>query len=626
MSPAQHSPAPPADRPAPRLERFRRWLDGVPATGWLVGGAESDTAPSLWQGLVGSVMIVIGSWGVGWLATTPTSLFARTTVLNPLRVEPAGVIACAVLLVLGSLLLVRAWLRLGQRLAGRWEGAGPVVVRATWLWSAPLVLAFPVFSRDVYSYLGQGRLLHAGLNPYEDWISELPGWFMQGADSIWAESPSPYGPAFLAVARAVWFLTGGSPEPAFLLFRLVSVLGLALCLWAVPRLARRFGSEPAWATWVSVTNPLYALYMIAGIHNDALMIGLLLVGFVLLGPDAGPARNTAGLVLVGLSVAIKPLTVLALPFAGLLMLRGAHLGTATAPGAPARSPAVARGRAGAGGRVPPTDRPSPDRPTPGRQDRVRAWAACVAVTAVVLAAVGGLTGLWFGWLPAMLTSGDAAFPYAPYGLLGLGIGWLVDAVAHTGVRPVADVVYAAGKVVVMGLVAWLALTRRPVNPVLATGLALGAAVLLAPIIQPWYLLWVLPLLAVVRRWHGRPDWVLYLLVMVLVVIGVVDQLSVAQWISLLWVRIITGAVGAAYLVFIVVLDPRTSRLFPFAERRRARAARRTARSAAAVPATIDTATTTPATTTPAPPSPAAPSPTPGPGHEAGAPEKPQETP
>jgi hypothetical protein len=54
------------------------------------------------------------------------------------------------------------------------------------------------------------------------------------------------------------------------------------------------------------------------------------------------------------------------------------------------------------------------------------------------------------------------------------------------------------------------------------------------------------------------------------VIGVVDQLSVAQWISLLWVRIITGAVGAAYMVFIVFLDPKTSTLFPFTGRRRDR--------------------------------------------------------
>ncbi|MFC7402598.1 polyprenol phosphomannose-dependent alpha 1,6 mannosyltransferase MptB [Citricoccus sp. GCM10030269] len=505
---------------------LRRRLGSVAATRWLIGGEDEVTAPSVWQGLIGSLMIMVGSWGVGWLATTPTSVFARTTVLNPLRVEPVGVVLCAILLVLGSLLLVRAWLRLGQRLEHRWETATPVIVRATWWWAAPLLLAFPVFSRDVYSYLGQGRLLHAGLNPYQDWISELPGWFMQGADSIWAESPSPYGPLFLLAARAVWFVTGSSPEPAILMFRAFSVVGLALCLWAVPRLARRFGTAPGWSLWISVANPLFALYMIAGIHNDALMIGLLLVGFVLLGPDSSRSRNLAGLVLVSLSIAIKPLTIIALPFAGLLMLSG----------------------------------------RPSWRSRFTVWAWCAGAAAVVLCAVGAVTGLWFGWVPAMLTSGNAAFPYAPFGLLGLGIGWAVDAASGSGIRVVADVVYSLGKVIAVAFTAWLALTRRPIHPVMATGCALLAAVVLAPIIQPWYLLWALPMFAVVRRWHGWLAWALYLLVMMLVVVGVVDQLSVAQWISLFWVRMITGAVGAAYMVFIVFLDPKTSMLFPFASR------------------------------------------------------------
>lgn len=519
------------------VEAVRRQLESAPATRWLIGGDDTATGHSLLQGLLGSVMIMVGSWGVGWMASTTTSWFARSTVLNPLRVEPAGVIACAVMLVLGSLVLVRAWLRLGQRLHGQWAQSRRIVTQATWLWTAPLLFTFPVFSRDVYSYLAQGRLLHAGLNPYEDWISELPGWFMHGADSIWAESPSPYGPLFLMMAQFVWFVTGGSPEPSVILFRVIAVAGLALCLWAVPRLAERFGSDPGWAVWISVANPLFALYMVAGVHNDSLMIGLLLCGFVLLRSTADPVRNCLGLLLVALSVAIKPLTLLALPFAGLLM----HTGAAR-QGAPDGLP----------------------RPTPDLAGRIRSWALTATVALTVLAVVGMVSGLWFGWIRAMATSGDAAFPYAPYGLLGLGLGWLVDLVLHTGVRPPADLFYTAGKVVALALTAWLALTRRPINPVLATGLALLAAVLLAPIIQPWYLLWVLPMFAVVRRWSGWPVWGLYLLVMLLVVIGVVDQLSVAQWISLLWVRIITAVAGALYLVYIVALDPKTSALFPFA--------------------------------------------------------------
>ncbi|MBD4602799.1 hypothetical protein GUG50_02365, partial [Xanthomonas citri pv. citri] len=88
-----------------------------------------------------------------------------------------------------------------------------------------------------FSYLQQGRLLASGLDPYSQGVSALPGWFMQGADSIWAESPSPYGPLFLLFAETTWRATGGTIELSVTAFRLLALAGLALCLWAVPRLA-----------------------------------------------------------------------------------------------------------------------------------------------------------------------------------------------------------------------------------------------------------------------------------------------------------------------------------------------------------------------------------------------------
>ena len=86
MNPAHHHPGLPARQAS--LDRLRGRLGTLRATRWLIGGADEDTTLSLRQGLIGSVMIMVGSWGVGWLASTPTSLFARTTILNPLRVEP----------------------------------------------------------------------------------------------------------------------------------------------------------------------------------------------------------------------------------------------------------------------------------------------------------------------------------------------------------------------------------------------------------------------------------------------------------------------------------------------------------------------------------------------------------
>ncbi|WGH86522.1 polyprenol phosphomannose-dependent alpha 1,6 mannosyltransferase MptB [Auritidibacter ignavus] len=513
--------------------------------------AHPEPRRHLLTGLIASLAIMVSSWGVGWLPSSQFSWFAHSTVLNPLRVETAGVLTCAIVLVTASLLLVRCWLCLGQDLRlphTRYRGINPepepgaparleharyrVLTRAMVLWTLPLIFTFPIFSRDVYSYIAQGQVLHSGWSPYETGVSTLPGWFSQGADSIWAESPSPYGPLFLLLAQGITFVSGQVPEIAVLLFRVVSIAGLFLCWYTVIELSRRFGARPDWALWVSVLNPLVSLYLVAGVHNDSLMLGLLLAGFLLLGsyrPTTGWwLRTVVGLVLIACSIGIKPLTILALPFAGMMLCR-----------------------------------PDPhDQREVSYRQRILAWGLCAVVVGAVMTVFGWISGLWFGWIPAMTTAGDAAFPYAPFGLLGLGIGWITDALAQTGIRPVADVVYTLGTVISAVVVAYLALKRSVTHPVISTGIALIVSILLAPIIQPWYLLWVLPLFAVVRLWHPRWSWMLYLLIMVLVVIGVVDQVSVAEWIPILLVRVITGVIGVIGMAGLLFWDPATSQAFP----------------------------------------------------------------
>ena len=86
------------------------------------------------------------------------------------------------------------------------------VVIAISAWSLPLLFCVPVFSRDVYAYTGQGRLVMEGQNPYEVGISTLNNWFALGADPAWAENRTPYGPYFLWLARGVVGLTGAQPD------------------------------------------------------------------------------------------------------------------------------------------------------------------------------------------------------------------------------------------------------------------------------------------------------------------------------------------------------------------------------------------------------------------------------
>ncbi len=513
---------------------------------------DTDPGHHIRVGLAAAVIIMIASWGVGWLPQTQNSWFAGTTILTPLRFWTPGVTVCAVALVAGGLILVRSWLRVGQALQLPYttsdssigsvkEGTRKhrvhdyklaVINRAIRYWTIPLIFSFPIMSRDVYSYLAQGRLLHAGLDPYGEGVSAVPGWFMIGADSLWAQSPSPYGPAFLLLSQLVWFVTDGGPEWAILIFRALFLGGMAMCMWAIPRLARRFGARGDWAQWIFIANPLFGLYMIAGAHNDTLMLGLLLTGLYFINPAWWPPttrrrRVLLGFVLLACSIAVKPLTVLVLPFAGMLLLW----------------------RSGA--KIP-------------YRARVVVWAQSVVVVGLVLTAFGAITGLWFGWVPAMMTSGSAAFPYAPFGLFGLGIGWLVDLIWHTGIEPAAEVVYSLGTLAIAAVTAWLALLPKPKHPVYSAAIALTTAILAAPVFQPWYILWVLPIFAVTGRWRGWTSALLYLLVTVLVIVGVVDQLAVSQWIPLLPLRLLTGTIGLLGIVVLVFIDPLTRRAFPHA--------------------------------------------------------------
>ncbi|GAB3569130.1 hypothetical protein GCM10027445_20440 [Amycolatopsis endophytica] len=62
------------------------------------------------------------------------------------------------------------------------------------------------------------------------------------------------------------------------LTRLVMATGLGWpCVW-LPRPCRHLGTRPEHALWLGVANPLVLLCLVAGEHNDLLMIGLLVTG------------------------------------------------------------------------------------------------------------------------------------------------------------------------------------------------------------------------------------------------------------------------------------------------------------------------------------------------------------
>ncbi|HWB36564.1 MAG TPA: polyprenol phosphomannose-dependent alpha 1,6 mannosyltransferase MptB [Rugosimonospora sp.] len=351
--------------------------------------------------------------------------------------------------------------------AGRRVPAGRRVYATAALWLLPFLAAPPLGSRDVYAYACQGAVYHAGHNPYAEGVAALPCPWVGSVSTIWRDTPAPYGPLFLMIAGAAVAI-GGTLAATIAVLRAVALLGVLLAAVSLPALARHANVAPERAGWLALACPLVGIHLIGGAHNDALMLGLLLAGLavITLRPTgAGPAERAAvllaGGVLLGLAASVKASAAVAVPFAALLALRGGY--------------------------------------SPRALLRDGGWVVGGAVA--TLLAVTGVSGLGFGWLRGLSSSGASVQWTAP----STAIGMTID-LFHPGFDavPATRAVGLALLVVVLALLWWRTRTRDALH---ATGLALAATVALAPVFHPWYATWPLFVLAVCARrtaWFAVP--------------------------------------------------------------------------------------------------------------------------
>ncbi len=192
---------------------------------------------------------------------------------------PGGHDVATVLVFVGMALLCAAWLALGRFEYGD-SKRDLLIVAVAWL--VPLALGPVLFSRDVYSYLAQGTILHLGANPYHTPPQALAGLGRQhvlGAVSpFWRHTTAPYGPLFLGLVSVIVSVTGSHLVAGVLAIRGLELLGVVATAVSVPRIARSLGASVGRGLWLAVLSPLLALELIAPGHNDVLMIGLLTAG------------------------------------------------------------------------------------------------------------------------------------------------------------------------------------------------------------------------------------------------------------------------------------------------------------------------------------------------------------
>ena len=166
-------------------------------------------------------------------------------------------------------------------------------------WIAPLLLAAPFASQDVWVYVAQGKLVASGLpatspvhllGRHSEWLSAVDPRYLTG--------PSIYGPGAVDLSGLFARASGGHPWIAVEAWRLAVIACLVLCAWGVARAALAVASTPPRPWLPAWRTPPCLVVFVAGIHNDALMISLIVAGVALaldpaplVGPVSGCSRG-----------------------------------------------------------------------------------------------------------------------------------------------------------------------------------------------------------------------------------------------------------------------------------------------------------------------------------------------
>jgi alpha-1,6-mannosyltransferase len=370
----------------------------------------------------------------------------------------------------GLLLLMRVWLRLSEVMKLH---VGAPLKKLWWifgLWSVPMIVAPPLFSRDVFSYAAQGEMTALHISPY------LYGPYTLGAvsnawtapvDPLWSNTPAPYGPFFLFTDSTIVRLSGNHQLWTVVGLRFLEVIAVVMIGFGVAMLARGLGRDPGEAFVLSAMNPLVLLTLIGGAHNDALMTGFLVIGLGL----AVQRHPVWALFFVSLATAIKAPAAIGLAFVAWNWLG----------------------------------------PEATLKQRVRPFAIGGLVAGAVLGVTTLMAGFGFGWVDNLMSEGTVRSWAAPATGAGMALTNIFHAVGlHSiSLASVLSVTRFLGVVIAVAFTLWLLWHSAERGWVRSLGLALLLFVILGPVVQPWYLAWGLVVLA--ASYKGREHFWLLLL-------------------------------------------------------------------------------------------------------------------
>lgn len=472
--------------------------------GRLLDFTRSPEARPALLGFLGACLITLGGLGAG--STRLHDPLLESLHLSWLRFGH-GLVVSSILLWTGVALMLASWLWLGRRVIHR-SATEYTMVATAGFWLAPLLLSVPVFSRDTYSYLAQGALLRDGLDPYVVGPVENVNSLLDNVSPIWTTTTAPYGPAFIMVAKFVTLVVGEHVVAGTMLLRLSMLPGLVLLLWAAPRVARRIGADPAAALWICALNPLVIIHLMGGVHNEMLMVGLMMAGIALTLAD----RPAWGVSLVALAVAVKATAGLALPFMVWMWVHRLRRRRSLSP--------------------------------------VRAFAVATVASALIFVAVFAvvslMAGVGLGWLTALAGSVKIinwlTIPTAAANVIN-AVGGLLIPVNFYAVLEVTRIIGIAIIAISLPLLWW---RFRHTDREALTGIALAMLVvcLFVPAALPWYYTWPLAVMSALAQTRSATALIAGFSTWIMVIFKPDGSHGMYSWIHVLLAT--ACAVGAWY--------------------------------------------------------------------------------
>ena len=272
------------------------------------------------------------------------------------------------------------------------------------------------------------------------------------ADSVWSGTESPYGPTFLSADGVLDQASGHQILADLVLLRLLEVAGIALMVAATPTLARSLKRDPAHAVLLGAGSPLVLLSLVAGSHNDALMVGLLMAGLAV----AKRFGTVPGVILCALAAGVKSPAALGVLFLGWVW---------AGPGASTRR-------------------------------RIGHTVGAGLIALATMEVVSLVSGTGWGWVRTTTTA-DASFTgVTPVNVVARA----VSIVSHVLQVPISTMdarpVFSVLGLLIAVYVGYRLLLRSPQDGVVrCLGLTLLVLALLGPIVWAWYVTWGVVVLA-----------------------------------------------------------------------------------------------------------------------------------